>query len=67
MWLLLLGWCKETNAVLIPTDANFHAAAAELEVTSPLQPGSGTGQDNVAEDKPQVGSALLLFPRSLAL
>ncbi|XP_067403355.1 centrosomal protein of 131 kDa isoform X4 [Emydura macquarii macquarii] len=34
-------------------DANFHAAAAELEVTSPLQPGSGTGQDNVAEDKPQ--------------
>nr|XP_023960426.1 centrosomal protein of 131 kDa isoform X3 [Chrysemys picta bellii] len=34
-------------------DANFRAAAAEPEEISPPGPGSGTGQDNAAEDKPQ--------------
>ncbi|XP_074828135.1 centrosomal protein of 131 kDa isoform X2 [Natator depressus] len=34
-------------------DANFRAAAAEPAEIFPPGPGSGTGQDNMAEDKPQ--------------
>lgn len=67
MWWLLLGWCKAVNAALIPTDANFRAAAAEPAEIFPPGPSSGTGQDNMAEDKPQVGSALLFSFQSLGL
>ncbi|XP_043353494.1 centrosomal protein of 131 kDa isoform X2 [Dermochelys coriacea] len=34
-------------------DANFRAAAVEPAEIFPPRPGSGTGQDNVAEEKPQ--------------